>query len=329
MLFNPVALRRGAGPRPCGAGRACCRARSSRSRASPTAGSAGRGSSPRGPRRWARSRSTRGSPSSAARASSTSSSSRRRSPSTSSTTARDDIREVTERILEREHPDLWHDLPPQRQGARPRAGPGAAARDRPRRSPTTSATNIEHLMDIKLMVIRRIEERPELANRIFQDVGQQGAALHHQLRLLLRRRCSASRSSSSPRRSRTGGCCRSAASIIGYVTNWVALWMIFEPVEPRRIGPLKLQGLFLRRQPEVADVYAGIIADDIVTLNNIGDELLHGPQSDRTRLDDREPAATRRRPRVGRCARRSGSRSAPASSTRSASRSPPRPSSTR
>ena len=37
--------------------------------------------------------------------------------------------------------------------------------------------------------------------------------------------------------------------IIGYVTNWVALWMIFEPVEPHRFGPLKVHGLFIRRQP--------------------------------------------------------------------------------
>ena len=71
--------------------------------------------------------------------------------------------------------------------------------------------------------------------------------------------------------------------IIGYVTNWLALWMIFEPSEPRKIGPLKLHGLFLRRQPEVAEVYAEIIADDIVTASNIGDELLNGRRSDRTR----------------------------------------------
>jgi uncharacterized membrane protein YheB (UPF0754 family) len=71
--------------------------------------------------------------------------------------------------------------------------------------------------------------------------------------------------------------------IIGYVTNWVALWMIFEPVEPRKLGPFKVQGLFMRRQPEVADVYAKIIADDVVTLSHMGDELMHGPKSDRTR----------------------------------------------
>jgi uncharacterized membrane protein YheB (UPF0754 family) len=70
---------------------------------------------------------------------------------------------------------------------------------------------------------------------------------------------------------------------IGYATNWVALWMIFEPTEPRKVGPFTLQGLFLRRQPEASDVYAEIIADDIVTLSNIGEELLGGRRSDRTR----------------------------------------------
>src|SRR5581483_2337476 len=71
--------------------------------------------------------------------------------------------------------------------------------------------------------------------------------------------------------------------IVGYVTNWVALWMIYEPAEPRRVGPLRLHGLFIRRQPEVADVYARIISEEIMTMRNIGDELLHGPRADRTR----------------------------------------------
>ena len=87
-------------------------------------------------------------------------------------------------------------------GARAPAAVGrpaaARARGRPRarrRSsfPTSSATvtdeigeNIDQLLDIKLMVIRHIEEHPELANGIFLEVGQQGAPLHDQLRLLLR-----------------------------------------------------------------------------------------------------------------------------------------------
>jgi uncharacterized membrane protein YheB (UPF0754 family) len=71
--------------------------------------------------------------------------------------------------------------------------------------------------------------------------------------------------------------------IVGWVTNWVAILMIFEPVEPRRFLGFKLQGMFLRRQYEVAEVYADVIANDIVTVENLGAELLHGANSDRTR----------------------------------------------
>jgi uncharacterized membrane protein YheB (UPF0754 family) len=72
-------------------------------------------------------------------------------------------------------------------------------------------------------------------------------------------------------------------TIVGWVTNWLAIWMIFEPNDPRTIARWTLHGLFLRRQRQVADVYATIVADDIVTVRNIGNELLHGPRADRTR----------------------------------------------
>jgi uncharacterized membrane protein YheB (UPF0754 family) len=59
--------------------------------------------------------------------------------------------------------------------------------------------------------------------------------------------------------------------------------MIYEPPEPRRWGPVRVHGLFIRRQREVAEVYAKIVADEILTVSEFGNELLHGPQSDRTR----------------------------------------------
>ena len=49
------------------------------------------------------------------------------------------------------------------------------------------------------------------------------------------------------------------------------------------VGPAALQGLFIRRQHEVAEVYARIVADEILTVSEFGDELLNGPRSDRTR----------------------------------------------
>ena len=116
--------------------------------------------------------------------------------------------------------------------------------------------------------------------------------------------------------------------IIGYITNWLAIRMIFEPVEPHGSSASRFHGLFMRRQPEVADVYAGIIADDIVTIANIGDELLNGPRSDRTRGTDRDRDAAGGRPRSAGC-EAGARRDRRGSTTRSASRSPPRRSSTR
>jgi uncharacterized membrane protein YheB (UPF0754 family) len=58
--------------------------------------------------------------------------------------------------------------------------------------------------------------------------------------------------------------------------------MIFEPIFPRWYVPWR-QGLFIKRKDEVTEGYARIIAEHVITLRNIGDELLHGPRSDRTR----------------------------------------------
>ncbi len=84
--------------------------------------------------------------------------------------------------------------------------------------------------------------------------------------------------------------------IIGWVTNWVALWMIYEPPEWRRYGPIRFKGLFIRRQPEVSEVYAKIVSEEILTVAEFGKELLNGPQSDRTRVlieDAMRPAIDR------------------------------------
>src|SRR4051812_41815957 len=71
--------------------------------------------------------------------------------------------------------------------------------------------------------------------------------------------------------------------VVGWLTNHLGMALIFQPVEERRLLGVKVQGLFLRRQNEVADVYARIIADEVITLENIGDFLVNGPRGDRTR----------------------------------------------
>lgn len=69
----------------------------------------------------------------------------------------------------------------------------------------------------------------------------------------------------------------------GWLTDWIALKMIFRPLHPRRyfFGLVEWQGLFLRRRDEVARDYARLIARQIVTPANILDAVLKGPSSDR------------------------------------------------
>ncbi len=209
-------------------------------------------------------------------------------------TSGDDIWELVVTIIEREHPQLWADLPPQmKEEVRKRLD--AHLPSIVKEITDDIGDNVDQLLDIKLMVIRRIEEQPHLANRIFLEVGEKEmqfivnsgfffglllglpqvplfAVLEAWWILPL------------------GGI------VVGYLTNAIALRVIFEPVRPKKVGPFTIQGLFLRRQPEVAGVYSRIIAEDIVNLENIGKELMHGRRSDRTRklISDRmRPAIDR------------------------------------
>lgn len=197
-------------------------------------------------------------------------------------TARGDIHELVERIMERERPQLWHDLPP-----RLRAAVHARVEEQlPEivRSVTDQiGTHFDQLVDLKLMVINRIEAQPELANRIFLEVGDR------ELRFIVNFGFFFGFALGIPTAFLTVLVLTQwwvlpiAGVLIGYTTNLLGIRMIFEPVRPRRLGRLRIQGLFLRRQREVADVYADIIADDIVTMGNMAEDLMYGPNSDRTR----------------------------------------------
>jgi uncharacterized membrane protein YheB (UPF0754 family) len=62
-------------------------------------------------------------------------------------------------------------------------------------------------------------------------------------------------------------------------TNWLALKWIFEPVDPIRIGPLLLQGKFLRRQKEVAAAFSHYFANQILSGGQIWNSMLTDPKS--------------------------------------------------
>jgi uncharacterized membrane protein YheB (UPF0754 family) len=69
--------------------------------------------------------------------------------------------------------------------------------------------------------------------------------------------------------------------VIGYIVNYIAVTAVFEPVEPRKVGPFIWQGLFIKRQPEAAEVFADVVAYQVITVEQIGNELFNGPRRDR------------------------------------------------
>jgi hypothetical protein len=188
---------------------------------------------------------------------------------------------IVDEVMQREYPQMWHNLPVQVRSA-------IIERVRSRLPHIVEhvtdelGNHIDLLLDPKLMVIEHFRHHPEVVVKIFRDFGQRELnlmvvfgfifgfllgvpvavidSIWHLWWLL-----------------------PILGVIVGWLTNTLGMWLIFEPPEPRRILGVKVQGLFPRRQAEAAAVYARIIATDVITLERIGDHLLTGPRGDVTR----------------------------------------------
>ncbi|NCN09886.1 MAG: DUF445 family protein [Leptospira sp.] len=69
--------------------------------------------------------------------------------------------------------------------------------------------------------------------------------------------------------------------IVGYLTNYLAINMIFRPLVPKvYFGLFSYQGLFLKRQTEVSQEYSKIVAEKILTPKNILQDILRGAKSE-------------------------------------------------
>jgi uncharacterized membrane protein YheB (UPF0754 family) len=197
------------------------------------------------------------------------------------TVFRPEVPQLVDEVMMREHPRLWRDLPkPIRDAVIERVQ--AQLPTVVGRVTDEIGEHIDQLLDPKIMVIEHFRQNPDLVVRIFRDFGQKELnlmvafgfifgfllgipvavvdSIAHQWWLL-----------------------PILGVVVGWVTNALGMWLIFEPPEERRILGIKVHGLFLRRQDEAAEVYARIIADDVITLERIGDFLLDGPRGDRTR----------------------------------------------
>ncbi|MDX1802762.1 MAG: DUF445 family protein [Alcanivorax sp.] len=140
--------------------------------------------------------------------------------------------------------------------------------------------NIAQMYDLKDMVITNLTKDKALLNRIFQEVGAAEFKFIGRSGIYF------------------GGIFGTFQMIawifykgawllpvfglaVGYATNWIALQMIFNPKELMRLGPFNVQGLFMKRQDEVARDYGRLVSTYVLTPANIIEGILKGPYSDK------------------------------------------------
>jgi uncharacterized membrane protein YheB (UPF0754 family) len=64
---------------------------------------------------------------------------------------------------------------------------------------------------------------------------------------------------------------------VGLVTNWLAIQMIFRPQEPKKyLGLITYQGLFAKRQAEIAADYGRVAGEELLTPRNLIQFLMKG-----------------------------------------------------
>jgi uncharacterized membrane protein YheB (UPF0754 family) len=196
-------------------------------------------------------------------------------------TGQTEIRELVEEAIQEEHPKLWADMPD--------AGKELVFARVESQLPQVAdriteklGDNIDELLDVKLMVMNHLKQNPELMNRLFVETGAR------ELRFIV--------NSGFYLGTLLGVCTIPlflavdsalvlpvAGIFVGYATNYIAIKAIFAPKKPIQIGPFRVQGLFLKRQQEASDTYASIVAGEIITVQNVAQNMLYGRKSDRTR----------------------------------------------
>tara|TARA_B110000211_G_C14073559_1_gene551035 strand:+ start:1928 stop:2518 length:591 start_codon:yes stop_codon:yes gene_type:complete len=59
------------------------------------------------------------------------------------------------------------------------------------------------------------------------------------------------------------------AAITGWLTNWVAVKMLFHPVKPLNLGLFTIQGIFPKRQKAMAERLGQIVASELFSIDDI------------------------------------------------------------
>jgi len=193
----------------------------------------------------------------------------------------DSIAKITETVMAEFNPGLWE--------AMPQAVRNMLIARIEKRVPATTRRlmsqirdNLDQVFDIKHMVVTNLVRDKDLLNRMMRDISAKA------LKFM----------------ARAGGvfgfyigCVQVAVFILtgshlvlpifglitGGATDWIALHMIFRPIErgKRLFGIMPWQGVFHKLRDEVCRDYASLLAKDILTPKAVMESLLTGPMSDK------------------------------------------------
>ncbi len=190
------------------------------------------------------------------------------------------VEDVTREVMETYQPRLWEMLPSGAQQLLLKRVQAEAPRAITKIMREISQ-NIEDVLDLKHMVVTNLVRDKALLNRLIRDISRP------EMRFI----------------ARSGiwfgfilGCVQLLVwaltkspivlplfgLAIGWLTDWLALKMIFLPREPKRFfGFYSWQGVFQKRRDEVAADYGDMIAREIITVPNLLEAVLRGPKADR------------------------------------------------
>lgn len=188
------------------------------------------------------------------------------------------VDEIAHEVMSAYKPGLWEALP----AVVKRTLVKRLQKEAPQRIAEMMAEvrdNLDEVFDVKVMVVTKLVRDKKMMSRMFREVGREEfkfiarsgiyfgggigvlqaiiwALTHEPLVMPV------------------------FGAFIGWFSDWMALKMVFEPRMPKRVlGIFPWQGLFIKRRKEVASEYARQIARDLLTAQNMIEEILVGPKS--------------------------------------------------
>ena len=194
--------------------------------------------------------------------------------------ARPEVRGIVERIMIKENPRFWYNMPNFAKEFVFRR----VEDDLPANVSKITGEMEQHLdqlIDAKSMAVRILVDNPRLLNDIFRTMGAKELRFMQNFGFYFGVPCGLL----------LVGVLQLypfwwvlpiGGIVIGWTVNYVGLTMIFEPIERSSWVPWR-QGLLLNRRDEISVGFADTFSEKVVTVENIMDEMLHGPRSDRTR----------------------------------------------